>query len=272
VRLPKTFAVAALSLLAFAPFTSAFGNDWPQWRGPNRDGNWTETGTVEKLPADLKVRWRVPLSNGYSGPTVAKGLVYVTDRVMEPKEIERVHCLDEKTGKTVWTHTYDCKYEGVSFPNGPRASVTVQDGRAYSLGSMGNLFCFDAAKGAIQWSKNLNAEYKIRMPDWGIAASPLIEGDLVIVFVSGSENACVIAFDRKTGKEVWKALPDRATYSSPIVIEQAGKRVLVCWTAERLVGLDPQTGSVYWEQSFPARSGAPVGFIGRPSSKKTGSL
>jgi outer membrane protein assembly factor BamB len=257
-------AAALISFFVLAA-PGVLGNDWPQWRGPNRDGVWTETGTVEKLAGpELKVKWRVPVSNGYSGPIVANGRVYITDRVTEPKEIERVHCFDAQTGKTVWTHTYDCKYEGVSFPNGPRAAVTVHDGRAYSLGSMGNLICFDAAKGTVQWSKDLNAAYKIRMPDWGIAASPLIEGDKVIVFVSGSDNACVIAFDRKTGKELWKALPDRATYSSPIVIDQAGKRVLVVWTAERLVGLDPANGSLYWEQAFPARSGAPVGFIVTP--------
>ena len=219
---------------------------------------------VEKLAGpELKVRWRVPVSNGYSGPTVADGRVYVTDRVTEPKEVERVHCFDWQTGKKLWTHEYDCVYKGVSFPNGPRASVTVSDGRAYSLGSMGNLHCFDAAKGTLLWSKDLNSEYKIRMPDWGIAAAPLVEGDLLIDFVGGSGDAALIALDRKTGKEAWRALPDRATYSSPVVIDQAGKRVLVCWTAERLVGLDPQTGKLYWEQPFPAR-GAPIGIITTP--------
>jgi hypothetical protein len=148
------------------------------------------------------------------------------DRVVEPKEQERVHCFDWKTGQAIWSHAYDCVYKGVRYPNGPRASVTVDDGRAYSLGSMGHLFCFDAATGGVLWSKDLYTAYKIRMPDWGIAASPLIDGDLVIVHVGGSDSACLMAFDKKTGKEQWKALDDRASYSSPIVITQAGKRVL----------------------------------------------
>ncbi|MGD8500422.1 MAG: PQQ-like beta-propeller repeat protein, partial [Phycisphaerales bacterium] len=113
-----------------------------------------------------------------------------------------------------------------------------------------HLFCFDAADGSVLWAKDLRKEYKIRMPIWGIAASPSIEDDLVIVLID-SENACLVAFNRVTGKEVWRALSDRAGYSAPIVIEQAGKRVLVCWTGERVVGLDPSTGTLYWEYPFP---------------------
>ncbi len=232
---------------------AVFADDWPQWRGVNRDGVWKETGLLEKFDsAEIKIRWRAPIANGYSGPTVANGRVYVMDRVVEPKEQERVHCFDWKTGQVIWSHAYDCVYKGVGYPNGPRASVTIDDGRAYSLGSMGHLFCFDAATGRVLWSKDLYTAYKIRMPDWGLAASPLIDGDLVIVHIGGSGGACLVAFDRKTGKEQWKALDDRASYSSPIVITQAGQRVLVCWTADRVVGLNPQTGQLYWEHPFPA--------------------
>lgn len=228
-------------------------DEWHQWRGPNRDGVWRETGIIEKFDsAEMKVRWRVPITNGYNGPTVANGRVYVMDRVVEPKEQERVHCLDWQAGKTLWMHAYDCVYKGIGYPDGPRASVTIDDGRAYSLGAMGNLHCLDAAMGKVLWSKDLNTEYKIRMPIWGIAASPLIEGDLVIVHIGGSDNACLIAFDKKTGQERWRALNDRANYSSPIVITQADKRVLICWTGDRIVGLDPQTGRLYWDYPFPS--------------------
>jgi outer membrane protein assembly factor BamB len=228
------------------------GQDWPQWRGAKRDGVWRETGIVDRFEKlEIAVKWRVPISNGYSGPTVANGRVYVMDRVTDPTQQERVHCFDAEKGTKLWSHTYDCIYKGVSYPNGPRAAVTVEEGKAYSYGTMANLYCFDAASGNVLWSKDIYTEYKVRMPDWGIAAAPIIEGDLLIVMASG-ENACLIAFDKKTGKERWKALPDRATYSAPTIIDQAGKRVLVCWTADRLVGLDPQSGKLYWEHPWPS--------------------
>ncbi|MCB9851023.1 MAG: PQQ-like beta-propeller repeat protein [Phycisphaerales bacterium] len=247
--------IAAVAVaVVFAQAATVRADDWPQWRGPTRDGVWHEKGIVEKFAEpQLPLLWRAPLGSGYTGPTVANGKVYATDRVIAPKQIERVHCFDAATGKTVWMHEYDCAYRDVGYDAGPRASVLIDDGKAYSLGTMGNFICFDAATGEILWQKDLNAEYKIRMPVWGIAASPIIEGDLIIVMIGGENGACLVAFDRKTGKEVWKALDDNASYSAPVVIEQAGKRVLVCWTGERVVGLDPATGKAYWAEDFVQR-------------------
>jgi outer membrane protein assembly factor BamB len=232
----------------------ALADDWPQWRGPNRDGVWNETGTLEKFAdKQLKLRWRQPIASGYSGPTVAAGRVYVMDREVEPKQTERVHCFDSLTGKPEWTHSYDCAYRGVGYTAGPRASVTIDEDRAYSLGSMGNLYCLDAAGGKVLWEKDLNQEYKIRMPNWGIAASPLVEGNLVIVQIGG-ENACLVAFDKLSGKEQWRALDDNASYSAPIMIQQAGQRVLLCWTGDSVVGMNAASGAVYWQIPFkPAK-------------------
>ena len=241
--------ITVVGLLLAAP---TLGADWPQWRGPNRDGIWHEKGVVEKFETSrLEIRWQAAIANGYSGPTVANGRVYVTDRLASPTQIERVHCFDAMTGERIWTYDYECKYERVEHRNGPRASVTIDENRAYSLGTMGHFFCFDAAKGEVLWSKDLTAEYKIRMPLWGIAASPLIESNLVVVQIGGGDNACIVAFDKVTEQEKWRALNDSASYSAPIVIEQAGKRVLVCWTGERVVGLDPLTGELYWQHPFP---------------------
>lgn len=230
---------------------SAVTSDWPQWRGPNRDGVWREKGIVGKFGTpEIPARWRAKIGPGYSGPTVANRRVYVTDRLTTPNQLERVHCFDAMTGQQLWSHTYNCTYERVEQRDGPRASVTVDGDRAYSLGTMGHLFCFDAAKGNVLWSKDLDAEYQIRMPLWGIAAAPLVEKDLIIVQIGGKDNACLVAFDKTNGQEKWRALDDQASYSAPIIIEQAGKRVLVCWTAQRIVGLDPSTGKLYWEQAF----------------------
>jgi len=206
-----------------------FAAEWPQWRGPQRDGVWREEGIVQRLEQRrLPVLWRAEIANGYSGPTVADGRVYVTDRLTSPAQIERVHCFDAATGKPIWSHSYQCDYEKVEYRNGPRAAVTINAGRDYSLGTMGHLFCFDAAKGDVLWKKNPKVDYDARVPTWGIAAAPLVEKDLLIVHVGGKDGACLIAFDKVSGQEKWRALNDRASYSAPIIISQAGKRVLVC--------------------------------------------
>jgi len=228
--------------------------EWPQWRGPNRDGVWNESGLIESFAsAQIPIRWRAKIGSGYSGPTVAGGRVYVMDRVVEPKQIEGVHCFDWKTGKSLWSHVYDCPYVGISFQAGPRASVTINEGRAYSLGTMGHLFCFDAAAGNVLWQRDMKQDFKIRMPIWGIAASPIVVDDLLIVQVGGQGDACLVALDKKTGHTRWTALDDRASYSSPILIQQAGQPVLVAWVGEHVVGLNPKTGEVYWKQPFPPR-------------------
>ncbi|MDE0506677.1 MAG: PQQ-like beta-propeller repeat protein [Candidatus Poribacteria bacterium] len=227
-------------------------DEWPQWRGENREGVWNETGIIEKFEEpEIPIRWRVPIGSGYSGPSVAEGRVYVTDRVTKPKQIERVHCFDWETGESIWSYTYDSVYK-IDYTAGPRATVTVQDGLAYALGAMGHLHCFNAATGEIVWKRDLNAEYNINMPIWGIASAPIVEGDHLIVQIGGKPNACIVAFDRKTGEEKWKALDDNASYSAPIVITQAGERVLVCWTSTNVAALDPQTGRLHWLYTFAA--------------------
>ena len=245
-RLECKLVVTVLVLAAGVRECSA--DEWPQWRGPQRDGIWRETGIIDKFESvQVPLKWSVPIASGYSGPTVANGRVYVSDRLVEPKEVERVHCFDWQTGKAIWSHSYDCSYKGIGYTAGPRASVLIEEGRAYSLGGAGNLFCFDAADGTVLWNRDLRSEYSIRMPKWGIAGSPVIEDDLIIVQIGGDDGACVVALESKTGRERWKALPDDASYSAPIVIDQASQRVLICWTGDRIVGLEVNTGRLRWE-------------------------
>jgi len=257
-----------LLLLSFIPLSvcQVLADDWPQWRGPTRDGVWRETGLVEKFAEEqLPIKWRVKIGAGYSGPTVANGRVYVMDRQTDPEQMERVVCVDAETGVKIWTHEYKCPYVGIGYTAGPRASVTINDGLAYSMGAMGNLFCLDAKMGAVVWSNDLNAEYQIqvrdkdanRMPIWGMACSPLIYNDLVILQI-GAKDASVIALDKKTGKEVWRALSDPGQYSSPVLTKQAGKDVLICWTGASIAGLAPQNGEVYWQQEFLPKN-MPIG-------------
>jgi len=256
-----TFCLA----LCFGSFVSiANADDWAQWRGSNRDGNWNEKGLVTKFDRDsLKVLWKQPISTGYSGPTVAKGKVYVMDRVADGEDqTERVLCFDEKSGKPVWVDEYDAKYFGVGYVAGPRASVTIDNDKAYTLGTMGHARCLDAKSGKVIWARDLNTDYKIseskRMPIWGIAGSPLIYNKTVILHIGGSDGACIVALDAQTGKEVWRSLDDRAQYSSPIIVKQNGNDVLVCWTGDSVAGLNPKSGEVYWRHAFKPKQ-MPIG-------------
>lgn len=245
--LPRIARCCFLILTLLAP---ASADDWPEWRGPNRDGVWRETGIVESF-AELSPVWSAAVADGYTGPTVADGRVYVADRLTRPKQVERIHCFDERTGKPLWTHVYDCAYRNVSYTAGPRAAVQVRNGVAYSLGTMGHLHAFDAKTGRVIWARDLNAEYEIAMPEWGIAAAPLITEDMIVVHIGGTPDATVVAFGLEDGKERWRALKDRASYSAPILIEHAGKQVIVVWTGDRIVGLDLLTGREFWRQPYP---------------------
>jgi outer membrane protein assembly factor BamB len=260
-RTKSTIFIAIFLLCNIGLFSKlAHADDWPQWRGPQRDGVWRESGIVEKFSSpQLPIKWRAEIGPGYSGPTVAKGRVYVTDRLVEPTQIERVHCFDAADGKPLWNYQYECPYDGVGYSAGPRASVLIDEGHAYSLGGTAMLYCFDAAKGDVLWHKNLKEEYKINMPIWGIAASPLIDGNRLILTIGG-KHACVIALNKTDGKELWKALDDPAQYSAPILIQQAGRPVLVVWTAAAVVGLDPANGNEYWREEFKPTQ-RPIGII-----------
>ncbi|MDF1575838.1 MAG: PQQ-binding-like beta-propeller repeat protein [Bacteroidales bacterium] len=243
-----------LLLLSGIFYISGHAQDWPDWRGENRDAVWEASGIVQKFDSKvIDLKWSVPIGPGYSGPTVAEGKVYVTDRLERPAQAERVLCFDEQTGEQIWIHQYDCVYEGVGYQAGPRASVVIKDGKAYSLGTMGHLFCLDAGTGRVLWQKDLNNEYEIDMPTWGIASTPLVLDDKIIVHVSGRKQACVVAFNKDTGKEVWRSLDDRAGYSAPVFFEKNGVGVVVNWTEHSLSGLDPKTGEIYWR--FPWSTG-----------------
>ncbi|MFI4874459.1 MAG: PQQ-binding-like beta-propeller repeat protein [Blastopirellula sp. JB062] len=255
MRRIKLCLCAYLAVIA----TVSQADDWPQWRGENRDGVWREDRILRKFPpTGVEVKWRAPIGSGYSGPTVAAGKVYVTDRLVEPKQIERIHCFDERSGRRLWSHEYACPYVGVGYQAGPRASVTIDGGSAFALGTMGNLFCLDATSGAILWSRDLNADFQIRMPHWGIAAAPLVYRDRLILQIGGSNGACIIALNTKTGEEEWRALDDRAGYSAPILIEQAGRDVVVCWTGDGVAGLNPKNGEPYWHFAWPPKN-MPIG-------------
>jgi len=255
---------------AFSGFP-VHGEDWPEWRGSGREGLWRETGLIEKFEGGkIDWEWSAPIGPGYNGPTVAGDRVYVMDRGPNGGDEERVLCFDRRTGEEMWVHEYPCEYMDVSYPLGPRASVTIKEGRCYSLGTMGHFFCLDAETGEVIWSKDFEKEYRINIPVWGMTCSPLVEGNTLIVQVGGADGACVVGLEKETGDEVWRVFDDKASYVSPVVIDQAGKRVVVVWTGFRIAGLDPGTGEVFWEHATRPRK-MPINVPG-PARSADGSL
>ncbi|PYK02380.1 MAG: hypothetical protein DME23_01700 [Verrucomicrobia bacterium] len=226
--------------------------DWPQFRGPNRDGAWNETGLLKTFPVEgLKVRWRKPVGWGWSSPIVARGRVFLFDaQLLKPAARERVLCFEETTGKPLWTFACDAAYpEWVFVPGqgaGPTATPIVEAGKVYTVGVCGQVHCLNARTGALLWERNLNKDYQVG--EMSCRASPLIDGNLLILFVGGKPGACVIALDKKTGKEVWKALDEPVSNSSPLVVVAGGKRQLIVWTDESVTSLAPMTGRTYWRE------------------------
>jgi outer membrane protein assembly factor BamB len=263
----------------------AQADDWPQWLGPKRDAVWRETGILDKFPkGGPKVRWRTPIGGGYAGPAVVKDRVYVTDRLL-PEGVEnpenpfaadlvpgkeRVLCLDEASGKIRWKHEYDCPYR-ISYPAGPRATPVVHDGKVYTLGAMGHLFCLNADDGKVVWSKDFPKDYKARVPFWGFAAHPLLDGDKLICLVGG-KGSVAVAFDRNTGKEKWRSLSlekrgNDIGYCPPMIYTVGGKRQLIIWHPESVNGLDPETGKVLWSQPFAVKANLTI-----PTPRLAGNL
>jgi outer membrane protein assembly factor BamB len=249
-----------VAAVAFAPLGlyAARADDWPQWMGPNRDAVWREKGLLAKFPAGgPKVLWRAKIDGGYAGPAVADGRVFVTDYVTQGdrkpspifrsslKGTERVLCFDAATGKELWKHEYPCAYK-ISYASGPRCTPTVSGGKVYALGAMGDLRCLDAATGKLLWGKDLKAEYKIQAPMWGFAGHPLVDGQRLICLVGG-KGSVVVAFDKDTGKELWKALSGKEPgYTSPTIIEAGGTRQLLIWHPNVIDSLNPEDGKVHW--------------------------
>jgi outer membrane protein assembly factor BamB len=267
----RTSLLLGLATLAFC-CASLHADDWPQWLGPQRDGVWRETGLIDKFPKDgPKVKWRVEIGGGYAGPAVAGGKVYVTDRIL-PKGVknpnnpfdrtgvpgtERVLCLEEASGKVLWKHEYNCSYE-ISYPCGPRCTPVVADGKVWTLGAMGDLICFDAETGKVIWSKNLPKDYSAKVPLWGFAAHPLLDGDQLICLV-GAKDGVAMSFDKNTGKENWRALSlkkdsSEIGYCPPMIYKVGGHRQLIIWHSEAVCSLDPANGKEYWQSPFEIKA------------------
>jgi outer membrane protein assembly factor BamB len=253
----RSTVLTALSLFS----TVSFADDWPQWGGPQRDLVWRETGIVETLPVDADGKlprvWSAPIGEGYAGPAVANGRVFVTDRIVD-ESLERVLCFDAETGKLLWNHDYLARYT-VSYPAGPRSTPVVDGDRVYTIGAMGHMFCFNAESGKVLWKRNFVDDFGTDLPTWGMAASPLVDGDQLITLVGGKDGALVVSFDKHTGRELWRSLDDpQIGYAPPVVFEFGGQRQLIVWHPEAVSSVDPSNGKLIWEVPYGVRAGLSI--------------
>jgi outer membrane protein assembly factor BamB len=231
--------------------------------GPQRDNVWREAGVLDRFPAGgPRVVWRAAIAGGFAGPAVADGKVYVMDLVtadnvkisnFERKAFagtERVLCLDAATGEILWKHETPVEY-AISYPAGPRCTPVVAGGKVYALGAVGNLDCFDAATGDVLWSKNFPADYGTKPAMWGYANHPLVDGQKLLCVVGG-KGSHAVAFDKDTGKEIWRALdaPEQG-YSPPTIVDAAGVRQLVLVKPDGIAAVDPETGRQLWPEPIP---------------------
>ena len=190
----------SLTLLAFG--------DWPQFLGPTRDG--VATGPRPGTRAELL--WKQDAGRGFAGPVIAEGRLILFERV---KDRETIVALDVKTGQKVWTYDYDTRYQDdFGFDDGPRSAPTVAGGRVYTFGAEGMLTCLTTSNGKKIWNLDTRARYGWRKGWFGAAGAPLVEGNVVMLNIGGASGAGILAFDRESGKEVWRATQDEASYWS----------------------------------------------------------
>lgn len=254
----STNRAGKLRRLALAPLllVATLGADWPQFLGRTRNGISTEAGVStswsEKGP---KVLWEKEVGEGYSGPVVAGNRLILFHRVSNEEVVE---CLDAATGERQWKTTAPTDYEdALGKGNGPRSTPLIADGLVFVLGPAGRLQCLDLKDGKRRWQRLLADDYRLRPSFFGMGSSPILAGDRLLVNV-GAKGAGIVAFERDTGKEVWKATDDEASYSSPVAVAADGVRQVLFFTREGLVSLDPTNGEIRFRKQWRSRINASV--------------
>lgn len=238
---------------------------WTDFRGPGRAGIYSEQPVLTDWPAAGPPRlWRQPCGGGYASFVVAEGLAFTLEQRWDD-EVVAAYELD--TGREVWTHRYPARFQEWMGGEGPRATPVYHAGLVFSLGAEGELCCLSARTGTLLWRKNILAETGAQNLRWGLAASPVVVGEtLVVVGGEGTSDQMLVAFDQISGRRLWTALGDKPTYASPLWTELAGRPQLVLVTATRVLGFDVEARRVLWETpwkvAFDASCALPVRLAG----------
>ncbi len=246
----------------------AHGEDWPQFLGPTQDGKSAETGIISSWPKDgLEIVWTVDSGEGYGAPSTSLGRLYHFDRTGNEA---RLRCLQADTGEELWNFTYPCTYEDrFGYSGGPRCAPVVDDDRVYIFGPEGMLHCLNAVSGELVWKRNTSGDFHVIQNFFGVGATPVVEGDLLICVVGGSpveqqdvppnmfnaidgDGSAIVAFNKLTGETVYQSSDELACYASPVVREIDGRRLGLAYLRGGLLGFEPETGKSLFH--FPWRA------------------
>jgi outer membrane protein assembly factor BamB len=239
--------------LVLAVLTVVAGaQEWPQWRGPNRDGLITSFLAPASWPKTLKQKWKTAIGRGYSSPIVSQSKIYVHS---SESDKEKVSCIELGTGKIVWSKHYPAPFAKNQYARemerGPYSTPLIDRNKLYTLGTTAILSCFDARTGELKWRKDYSKYADTSKLFCGAAMSPIIDRGLVIVHVGDDRKGWLIAFDAETGQEKWKWEGDGPGYASPIIIELEGIRQVVTLTDRSLIGISAESGKLLWKLPHP---------------------
>lgn len=231
-------------LLTFTSLTSALfsarGDDWPQWRGPQRNGISQETGWAFQWPDEgPKVAWRAKVGLGYSTFVVAGGRAYTVGHAQGQ---DTVFCFDADSGKEIWKHSYKAELGDKYFQGGTTGTPTIEGDRLYWLSRWGDLFCFESANGKIVWEKNIQKETGVPIPDWGFSGAPYVYKSLLVLNVGDAG----MAVEKGTGKVLWKSASKNPGYSTPVPLERGGDPLVVMGSSQAYVAVNPESGKEAW--------------------------
>lgn len=259
----------ALCLLQDVPDlrTRKTGVDWPNFLGPTQDSVSSETGLLKSWPAEgPKIAWQAKLGEGYAPPAVQNGRLFYAERVGGKIWIQAVK---SETGEPLWGVSYETDYADMyGYDGGPRCAPVVDGDRVYAYGPDGKLLCLKAVNGDLVWKKDLNAEFKVVQNFFGVGSAPLVEGELLLVQVGGSPpdspsiqtgevrglDSGLVAFDKRTGKEVYRMSAELASYSSPRTATIDGRRWGFLFARGGLLGFEPATGKIDFHYPWRSKS------------------
>jgi outer membrane protein assembly factor BamB len=255
VSVQQEARAADLAVMPAAATPSAMAN-WTDFRGANRDGRYTARPIRTSWPREgLAQIWKQPVGGGYASFVVSDGSAFTIE---QRRNQEVVAAYDLTTGRELWTNGWNANFQESMGGDGPRATPTYHDGRIYALGAEGELRVIDAARGSLIWRKNILTDNNASNLQWGMAASPLIVDDKVIVLPGGSRGKSVVAYNKSTGDVIWRALDDEQAYVSPMLVTLAGVRQIVVLSATRATGLTVDKGQLLWEYPFVTSMGINV--------------
>ena len=234
---------------------SLWAEDWPQWRGPNRDGQirFTEPKT---WPEKLTTKWKITVGEGYASPLLAGGRILQFARQGDD---EVAMAIDPANGKILWRQSYPAPFEPVQSAarhgKGAKSTPLYYDGKLYTFGISGILSCFDAATGKLEWRKDYSKEFKATWPQFGTSMSPVIGDGLLVALVGTNDDGAIVAYEAKSGAQKWIWKGDGPAYASPVITETGGVKEVVTLTQKNAVGLSLKSGELLWKIDFPGRSG-----------------